>query len=489
MAIAPNLGRRLARRILPALWIVLVLGHYLDVTGPGLYGRPFNLYWDSRHLGNVLGMLLQATPAWVAILGGTGVVLVLVASFLIARLALTTLAKAMADSRARLGLAAGAAALIAVFAVQQVTPSFAAPLTFAEPVTPEYVQQAKFVAAMFGPQDAGPVLGPSPDLDVPLEGLHGQDVLLVFIESYGALTFDLPGMESALAPARAELAHAIRESGRRVVSGFVSSPTFGGSSWLAHLSLLSGVEVRDQYAYTALMSSTRETVVSNFRRRGYRTVALMPGMRQAWPEGAFYGFDAIYGHADLEYDGPEFGWWSIPDQFALAKLDALERNRKPRPPLFVVFPTSTTHWPFGPVAPYQPDWSRMLTRRAFDESDVERAMAAWPDPGNPRPSYVRALTYEFTTLAGYLREHDADDFLMILIGDHQPPGLSTGPERSWDVPVHVIGRHNIILDRLLEHGFRDGLHPSRPGMGSMHALLPTLLSAFSTTRAPANAAY
>lgn len=488
MAIAPAAGRRLARRVLPVLWIVLVLGRYLDVTGPGLYGRPFNLYWDSQHLGNVLAMLLQATPAWVAVVGAAAVVFVFVASFLIARFALTTLATAMADSRTRLGLATAASASIAMFAVQQLTPSFAAPLTFADPVTPEYVQQARFVAAMMSPRDAGPELGPSPDLDVPLEGLRGQDVLLVFIESYGALTFDLPGMASALAPARTELSDAIRESGRRVVSGFVASPTFGGSSWLAHLTLLSGVEVRDQYAYTALMSSSRETAVRSFRRRGYRTVALMPGMRQAWPEGAFYGFDAIYGHADLEYGGPEFGWWSIPDQFALAKLDALERNRRPRPPLFVVFPTSTTHWPFGPVAPYQPDWSRMLSEQPFDEPDVERAMAAWPDPGNPRPSYVRALNYEFITLAGYLRQHD-DDFLMILIGDHQPPGLSTGPERSWDVPVHVIGRQNIILDRLLEQGFREGLHPSRPGMGSMHALLPTLLNAFSTTTAPANAAY
>jgi len=32
--------------------------------------------------------------------------------------------------------------------------------------------------------------------------------------------------------------------------------------------------------------------------------------------------------------------------------------------VFAVFPTSTTHAPFGPVAPYQPDWSKLLTDAA-----------------------------------------------------------------------------------------------------------------------------
>ena len=106
----------------------------------------------------------------------------------------------------------------------------------------------------------------------------------------------------------------------------------------------------------------------------------MPGMRQPWPEGAFYGFDEIYGRDLLEYQGPQFGWWSIPDQYALAKLDALEGARSSRAPLFVVFPTSTTHAPYGPVAPYQPDWSRVLTTRP-----LRPGRGRSRDGGQPRP--------------------------------------------------------------------------------------------------------
>ena len=48
-------------------------------------------------------------------------------------------------------------------------------------------------------------------------------------------------------------------------------------------------------------------MITNFARRGYRTVALMPGMRQAWPEGAFYHFDQIYGRDLLDTAGLSSG--------------------------------------------------------------------------------------------------------------------------------------------------------------------------------------
>ena len=294
------------------------------------------------------------------------------------------------------------------------------------------------------------------------------------------MTFETPAIADGLVESRADLDAAVTETDREVVTAYVESPTFGGASWLAHLSLISGVEVRDQYAYTSLMASSRETMITNFARRGYRTVALMPGMRQAWPEGAFYHFDQIYGRDLLEYRGPEFGWWGIPDQYALAKLDALERNRLSRKPVFVVFPTSTTHAPFGPVAPYQPDWSRMLASDAFAKADVERSMAATPDLTNLRPSYTHAMAYEYATIAGYLRQHPRDNMVVVAIGDHQPPAAVSGRGASWSVPVHVFGRRGPILDRLLEAGFREGLEPHRPPIGPMHALTPMLLEAFSS---------
>jgi hypothetical protein len=474
------LGRRapaLTRRILPAAWVVLVAGHYLDVTAPGLYGRDFNVYWDSQHLGNVAAMLARAAPWWML----AAVVVVTVAAtwaaFVLARLALGHVGRAMAHSGPRLTLGAVSACITLLFAGQEISDRH--PVAFADPVTPAYVRQGRFALAMFGSGTAAAPLGPSPALDRELRAVNGADVLLVFVESYGAITYETPAIAAGLAESRADFEAAIHETGRQVVSAFIDSPTFGGSSWLAHLSLLSGVEVRDQYAYSALMASDRNTIVTNFSRRGYRTVALMPGMRQPWPEGAFYGFDVIYGRDALQYRGPEFGWWSIPDQYALARLDVLERGQRQRAPVFVVFPTSTTHAPFGPVPPYQPAWSRVLTQNAFDENEVARAMSVAPDLTNLTPSYVRAMAYEYRSLAGYLRQQSSDSVL-IVVGDHQPPAAVSGRDAPWHVPVHVIATRPDVLERLRQTGFRPGLEPRRPSIGVMHELTAMLLEAFDT---------
>jgi hypothetical protein len=479
LAIAHRRARALTRRVLPCIWVVLVAGRYLAETAPGLYGREFNLYWDSQHLGNVTAMLARAAPLWLIVLAVATLLAVVALLFVMSRLALGWLASAIELPVARRALAASAAAVLAVFAVQHATAQPAAVVSFADPVTPAYIRQARFVAAMLGPGAVTPRLGATPDLTNSLARLEGADVLLLFVESYGAVAYETPAIADGLVASRADLGAAVAETDREVVTAYVDSPTFGGSSWLAHLSLISGVEVRDQFAYTSLMASQRETMITNFARRGYRTVALMPGMRQAWPEGAFYHYDQIYGRDLLEYRGPEFGWWSIPDQFALAKIDALERNRLTRKPLFLVFPTSTSHAPFGPVAPYQPDWSRMLATDAFAKADVEHAMAAVPDLTNLRPSYVHAMGYEYATIAGYLRRHPRDSMVLIAIGDHQPPAAVSGRDASWSVPVHVFGRRGPILEQLVAHGFRPGLEPHRPPIAPMHALTQMFLEAFS----------
>ena len=81
---------------------------------------------------------------------------------------------------------------------------------------------------------------------------------------------------------------------------------------------------------------------------------MMPGLWYPWPEGAFYGFTDIYNGDRLNYQGPPFGWWAMPDQFTLAKLDALEKKPPPRAPLFVFLPTVSTHTPFTPSRPISP---------------------------------------------------------------------------------------------------------------------------------------
>ena len=87
-------------------------------------------------------------------------------------------------------------------------------------------------------------------------------------------------------------------------SGYLTSPTFGAISWLAHATLQSGLWVDSQQRYDHLVTTRRETLTSLFGRAGWRTVAAVPANNRDWPQGAFYGFDHVYDSRNIGYRGP-----------------------------------------------------------------------------------------------------------------------------------------------------------------------------------------
>jgi hypothetical protein len=469
-----------------ALWVLLVAGRYAEVTAPALYGRQINLYWDVRHVSAVAAMLVRVASVRAIFLALAAAALIPFLLYAVLRWALGRVSDAMSRLRERRALVLLASVAVLWFVGQRLDNRFPRVPGFSTPVTETYARQARLLTGELTSRGAV-TLGPGPSFDSDLARVRGADVFLIFVESYGAVSFDRPEFAEKLAASRARLNADIRATGREVVSAYVESPTFGGASWLAHVSLMSGVEARDEDTNVQLMMQKRDTLVTAFARHGYRTVAIMPGLQQAWPEGDFYGFDDIYGNERLEYHGPPFGWWRIPDQFSMARLDALEVAPRSRAPVFVFFPTTGTHTPFTPTAPYQPDWARMLTKRPYDQEDVIRAWDEVPDWLNLGPGYVQALSYAYRSLGGYLRLRADRDFIMILIGDHQPPAAVSGPRAPWDVPVHVIASRKETLERLRGHGFRSGLSPEHPAVTRMHQLLPVLLDAFGEPEPSAQA--
>lgn len=352
---------------LSVLWTLLAIGRYADVTATALWGRELNFFWDLRFLPDVAGLLLGASSR--AVLLGTlatiVIAIVLAALHLSLRWAMRTLATAVSTRGGQRVL--GLAAILSVLLYgAQIAGLFGLDFLGEErkviprPVTLVYARQVRLLTQAL---TRSVKLPQSPPLDGDLAALKGADVFLFFLESYGAVAFDNPQFAARLLQPREHLSRAIEETGRDVVSAFVRSPTFGGSSWFAHISFLSGLKVDDPDVNALLMTEQRPTVVTNFLTRGYRTLAMMPGLWYPWPEGAFYGFQDIYNGPRLAYQGPSFGWWDMPDQFILAKLDAVETSKASRQPLFVFFPTVSTHTPFTPLPPYVADWNKMLTDR------------------------------------------------------------------------------------------------------------------------------
>lgn len=488
VALVAEWGRTPSRRMLGGLalgLLVLVLGRYAEVTAPALYGRPINLYWDAQHLPGVMAMLAEAAPWWQLVAALAAGLALLLAAFVLLRWMLGQIAGSAAlalPRRVMLGLSGG---LVTVYALGHLAPETNALRWFSLPVMATYAKQAVFVSRAVAADDAVPRIDAPALAESQLRRVAGADVIVLFLESYGATTFDRPEYAQALAPSRDALRRAVAGTGRDMVSAYVRSPTFGGGSWLAHSSFLAGIEVADNALYDSLLTRQRDTWVQQFARRGYRTVALMPGLRNPWPEGAFYGFDEIYDAAALEYRGPAFGWWRIPDQYALAQVDARELHAGERSPVMLFFTTISSHAPFRPTPPYQPDWQALLGGEPYATPGLADRLAQRPDWMNLGPAYVESVDYALTYLAGYLERRAAGDLVLIIIGDHQPPAGVSGPNAPWDVPVHVVASRPEIMDALRAQGFASGLVPSRPEIGPMHALTNTVLRAFDGDTEPA----
>lgn len=466
-------------RMLGTLSAVLIAIRLVNVMAIGLFGRPLNLYWDVRHLGSVVA--LSEVPPWQWMAGTAGALLVLA---LLAGAVLAcwhAVAVGLQARRGGLAVLALCTGLLAARAADGLG-GLESWRWFSEPVTPVVLRQARLVVAQLQPAQAATRLAASPALGADLDALQGADVLLVFAESYGVCTVDEPDQARALAAPRAAFAQAIADSGRAVVSARVRSPTFGGGSWLAHASLLTGLDMRDPFDYDLLLTTERPSLPRHFGAQGYRSLIWAPGLQRAWPEGRFYGFDRYGDAAGMGYTGLPFGAWRIPDQAAMALLHAQELSAPAGPersPRFVVFPTVNSHAPFYPLPPFVSDWSRLSTPQAYTAEQQARALEELVSWRDPVPAYVQSIALTWQWLGAYLREQASPNLLVIVIGDHQPWARVSGHSGSWEVPVHVMSADAALLRRFEARGFKPGLLPQDAPLGDMHALTPLLASVFA----------
>ncbi|MGD8324170.1 MAG: sulfatase-like hydrolase/transferase [Gammaproteobacteria bacterium] len=470
------LGRPSNRMLAVATGVLfmLMLGRYMEVTAPALYGRGVNLYWDAQYLPAVAAMLAGAMPAYIGALVITGLIALVFVCVRTLYWALTRVRDLLERPRVAGNLRNAAAALVALYLVSYYA-SLPTLQLFSIPVTQTYARQAGFVLSALSGEASASLPVDSPLNEIDTRTLPDHDVIVTFVESYGAVAWDEASIAAALETPRQGMLAAIEETGRHVVSAYVEAPTFGGGSWLSHASFMSGIEVLDAASYDALLTQSRRTLPRMFADAGFRTVALMPGLKNQWPEGSFYGFDTIYGESLLDYAGPAFGWWRIPDQFALARLDELELSDDSRAPVFVFFPTISTHMPFRPTPPYQPDWQRFATDSPFQPEVLADVLEQSPQWSDLRPAYADALAYTWDYWSGYLRSRRERDFLLVLLGDHQPPASVSGEGARWHVPVHVVSSDTELVDRLLKAGFQTGLTPGPSPVAAMHELGPLLL--------------
>src|SRR6185436_37921 len=102
-----------------------------------------------------------------------------------------------------------------------------------------------------------------------LTHLRGKDVVFAFVESYGRSAVQGSSFSRGVDRVLDDGTRRLRAHGFDSRSAFLTSPTFGAISWLAHSTFQSGLWVDSQQRYDALMTSQRLTLSTLFERAGW----------------------------------------------------------------------------------------------------------------------------------------------------------------------------------------------------------------------------
>lgn len=278
----------------------------------------------------------------------------------------------------------------------------------------------------------------------PLLGAIDRDVLVIFVESYGRTSFDTPQFAETHRATLERYEARLSDLGLSMRSGFLTSPTRGGQSWLAHATLANGLWIDSQIRYGAALSSGRDTLFHIAARNGFHTAAVMPQITMDWPEADRMGFETVLPAAALGYQGLPFNWVTMPDQFTLSALDQLLRMREQERPVFAQIALSSSHAPWTPI-PEVLAWDEIGDGSVYNDVAVsgDPPDVVWRDRDRVRDQYRLAIDYALQTVLEYAALHASEPPLLLIIGDHQAAGFVALDERS-DVPIHVIGPEHLV---------------------------------------------
>ncbi len=290
-----------------------------------------------------------------------------------------------------------------------------------------------------------------------LTGLKGKDVVVAFVESYGRSALENPELAPQIDQVLDQGGQALQEKGFASRSGWLTSPTAGGGSWLAQSTLLSGLWVKNQKRYDTFIASDRLTLNSAFRRADWRTLAVAPGVKKLWPEARVFGFDKIYAAHSLGYQGPKFSWSWMPDQYVLSHFEKTEHGLKDRAPLMAEIPLTSSHMPWTPL-PSMVDWDDVGDGTIFEPMAAKTAASGslYTNPVQVRARYREAVKYTLSTLISYVENYGDDNLVLVFLGDHQPFPMVTGEGASRDVPITVVAKDPAVFDRIKDWGWEDG---------------------------------
>jgi phosphatidylglycerophosphate synthase len=495
--VLPPRPRRIMATIAGILFGLLLVDKLLNMAFWEEVDRAFNPLNDWVSIPPALGVVSDSIGSVVTdiLLVAVGIGLILLVVIITA----STIRITAVAARHRRATVPGLAALTAIWAVcaglsLQFIPG--SPVASASATGLAVAQVRATQAALSDPRRFEQAIhSPDPEANVPasnlLTGLRGKDVLIVFVESYGQVavrgTSFSPGIDALLRQRTASLARA----GWSTQSAWLTSPTFGGISWLAHSTLQSGLWVNSTQRYGELVASKKFTLSDAFDKAGWHTVSDDPADDPSWTIGkTFYHYDQVYNKDNVGYRGPTFNFLSTPDQYTLAKFQQLELAPGHKP-VMAQIDLESSHIPWAPLASMVP-WNKVGNGSIFDGQPArsETAPTVWRNANTVRQWYGRSIQYSMNVLTSWVTELNDPNLVLILLGDHQPHTIVSGPGADHEVPISIIARDPSVFKQIAPWHWQDGLLPGpQAPLEPMDGFRNQFLRTFSTASSQAASAH
>ncbi len=284
------------------------------------------------------------------------------------------------------------------------------------------------------------------------------NIYLIFIESYGSVLYQRDDFRANYVALLRRLDRQLDEEGWHVVSSRSNSPTWGGGSWLAYTSAMSGLPIDAHAQYLLLLNRYQNETLPNLpnylRQQGYRSYSISGNSdllnEIEWQRyQRFYGIDEWWQFDKLAYEGPLYGWGpALPDQYALGYMQAQMRAQSD--PHFFFYISQNSHYPWHPLPPVLGDWQEFptLPQPPFETERVPHPVL--------RQRYWQAMAGQLQGTMTQVVAHGRANDLYIIIGDHQPARVANYND-GWDTPIHIITQDPALAEAFLPLGFQPGL--------------------------------
>ena len=310
------------------------------------------------------------------------------------------------------------------------------------------------------------------------ESTRLPDVHVFVVESYGHTLFSRDEYMQAMGTVYKDFAKVLEARGWLGVSSFLSSPAFGGRSWLADATLLAGKPIRNQEQYDNYLKSNSRNLSHRLGELGYYRILAASGTQYSTPDWeAIHEFDRYMLEKDFEYHGPFITFGRMPDQYLLYRAALHFSSRKPsntaghfaeyktgyssgtEAPLFAWYLLANSHVPFEAQPEYVEDWEALGDGSMFRDSHVRYFDNNWLWGGEFPEGYLFSIEYELKIIAEFMDRYLDPSNLVVILGDHQPRIPISEPQSSYSVPIQVLSGSAALLKPLLDQGFQQRIVP------------------------------